>query len=241
MSVPQRWYEAFEQVMYSYHYFWYFIPGLLLGLYAQFKLSAAYSKYLAVPIDSGLSGAEAARKILDQAGLNSVPVEKIGGHLTDHYDPTKRALFLSEENFEGRSISAVGVAAHETGHALQHQAAYAPLEFRMLLVPVTQFASAAWVGLIALGFILPSLFAKFLWIAVAIFAVITLFQLITLPVEFDASRRAKDVLFRYGFVRSEEGEAVSKVLNAAALTYVAALVTSVLQLMRLFLMARDRD
>src|SRR5437868_1900028 len=133
-------------------YYWYLmIPGLLLGLYAQFKLMAAYGKYVKVGLQSGLSGAEAAREILDQAGLSNVPVEEIGGHLTDHYDPTKKALFLSSENYQGRSIAAVGVAAHETGHALQHQAAYAPLQWRMMMVPITQFASHAWIGIMILG------------------------------------------------------------------------------------------
>src|SRR6185295_5098300 len=166
------------------HYWWLVIPGVLLGIYAQIKLSAAYSKYSRVPVDSGLSGAEAAREILDGAGLHSVPIEEVGGHLTDHYDPTKKALFLSSENFRSRSIAAVGVAAHEAGHALQHKAAYAPLNLRMMLVPVTQFASYAWIGVFILGMVMG--LAKFLWIAVGIFAVMTLFQLVTLPVEFDA-------------------------------------------------------
>ncbi len=229
--------------MFYYDPFWFLvIPGLILGIYAQIKLSAAYNKYVRVPIQSGMSGAEAAREILDRAGLNNVPVEEIGGHLTDHYDPTKKALFLSSENFQGRSIAAVGVAAHETGHALQHQAAYAPLTLRMMMVPATQFASTASVGLFFLGMILGgSLSSKLLWIAVALFTVITLFNLITLPVEFDASRRAKEQLFRLGLVHSDESAAVSKVLNAAALTYVAALVTSALHLARLVMLARDRD
>src|SRR4051794_22789614 len=130
--------------MFFNHYFWLAIPGLLLGIYAQIRLSAAYGKFSKVPVESGLSGAEAAREILDRAGLESVPIEEVGGHLTDHYDPTKRALFLSTENFRSRSIAAVGVAAHEAGHALQHKAAYAPLNLRMMLVPITQFASYAW-------------------------------------------------------------------------------------------------
>ena len=134
-------------------YWWMIIPGLILGIYAQIKLSANYNKYLAVGTESGLSGAEAARVILDRAGLHDVPVEEVGGHLTDHYDPTKRALFLSSENFHGNSIAAVGVAAHESGHALQHKAAYAPLHLRMALVPITQIASVAWQGIILAGFI----------------------------------------------------------------------------------------
>ncbi len=218
------------------------IPGLILGFYAQMKLMAAYRKYSEIGVESGLSGAEAAREILDRAGLSNVPVEEIDGHLTDHYDPTKKALFLSAENFEGRSVAAVGVAAHEAGHALQHQASYAPLKLRMALVPATQFASFAWMGILVLGMVLGgAFFAKFIWIAVGIFAVMTLFQIITLPVEFDASRRAGEQLLRLGVVHAHESEAVSKVLNAAAMTYVAAMIASVLQLLRLLMLARSRD
>jgi uncharacterized protein len=222
-------------------YWWLMIPGLILGIYAQMKLSSAYGQYVRVPTRSGLTGAQAAREILDQAGLNNVPIEEVGGRLTDHYDPIKRALFLSAENYEGYSIASVGVAAHETGHALQHQAAYAPLKLRMALVPITQFASRAWMGLFFLGLILGGpFFSKFIWIAIVIFAIMTLFQLVTLPVEFDASRRAKEQLFRLGLVHSDERAGVSKVLNAAAMTYVAALVTSALQLLRFLMIARRR-
>src|SRR5262245_58874946 len=111
-------------------WWWFFIPGVLLGLYAQMKLSSTYGRYSRVPTDTGLSGAEAAREILDRAGLNGMEIREVGGHLTDHYDPTKKALFLSSENFHGRTLAAVGVSAHEAGHALQHQAAYAPLQIR---------------------------------------------------------------------------------------------------------------
>lgn len=221
-------------------YWYYMIPGLILGIYAQIKLSAAYSKYVRIGVRNGMTGAQAAREILDHAGLSNVPIKEIGGHLTDHYDPVKKALFLSPENYEGRSIASVGVAAHETGHALQHQAAYAPLKFRMTLVPITQFANMAWVGLLLLGWFLP-FFSKFVWVAIAIFAVMTLFHLITLPVEFDASRRAKEQLFRLGLVQADERAGVSEVLSAAAMTYVAALVTAVFQLLRLLMIARDRD
>src|SRR4030095_5703337 len=140
--------------------------------------------YVKIGIGSGVSGAEAAREILSRAGLSQMPIEEGAGHLTDHYDPTKKALFLSSENFHGRSVAAVGVAAHEAGHALQHQAAYALLNFRMLLVPVTNFASMAFAGFFLLGLILH--ITNLIWFAVVMFAVITLFQLVTLPVEFDA-------------------------------------------------------
>ena len=223
------------------------IPGLLLGIYAQIKLSGTYNKYMRVGVESGLSGAEAARRILDDAGLQDVPIAEVPGNLTDHYDPTKRALFLSAGNFQQRSLSAVGVAAHEAGHALQHQAAYAPLKMRMAIVPVTQFASAAYsfIFLIAMALmymhkVSGPLFQNIIWLAVGLFAVMTAFQIITLPVEFDASRRAKEQLFRLGIVRPDESVAISKVLNTAALTYVAAMISSVMQLLYLISLGRDR-
>lgn len=222
------------------YWIWFAIPGLILGFYAQIKLRGTYTRYARVPTSTGLSGAEAAREILNQAGLQNMAVAEIGGHLTDHYDPMKRALFLSSENYHGRSLAAVGVAAHEAGHALQHKAAYAPLKLRMLLVPATQFASWAWMGITILGFILGGPFlGKFIGVAIGIFAIITLFQIVTLPVEFDASRRAKEQLVRLGLVHQQESVGVSKVLNAAAMTYVAAMVASVMQLLHLLMIARS--
>ncbi|MDE3067220.1 MAG: zinc metallopeptidase [Verrucomicrobiota bacterium] len=213
------------------------LPGLLIGVWAQMKLSHAYGKYSQVPVDSGLTGAEAAREVLDRAGLGDVPVAEIPGHLSDHYDPAKRALFLSSDNFHGQTVAAVGVAAHEAGHALQHQAAYGLFNLRMTLVPVTQFASMAYMGIFFVG-ILFGLFKVVLPIVVGVFAILTLFQLVTLPVEYDASRRAKEQLFRLGLVHEHERAGVSKVLDAAALTYVAALVSAVLQLLYFLTLAR---
>jgi len=219
--------------------YWLFaLPGLLIGIWAQVKLSSAYGKYSQVPVESGLTGAQAARKILNEAGLVEMPVEEVPGHLTDHYDPTKRALFLSSDNFHGQTIAAVGVAAHEAGHALQHQAAYGLFNVRMALVPVTQFASMAYMGIFFVGLFL-GLVKVVLPIIIVIFAIMTLFQLVTLPVEYDASRRAKEQLFRLGLVHEQERAGVSKVLDAAALTYVAALVSSMLTLLYYITLARD--
>jgi len=223
-------------------YWWvFFLPGLLIGLYAQIKLSATYRRYLDVGSTSGVTGAEAAQAILANAGLGKVAVHEVGGHLTDHYDPMKKALFLSSENYHGRSLSAIGVAAREAGHALQHQAAYAPLQLRMALVPVTSFASHAWTWLVVLAFIMPAFFYKAIGVAIAISLVLVLFQLVTLPVEYDASRRAKEQLLRLGLVSNRDGVGVSKVLNAAALTYVAAMVTALMTLLHLIMIARGRD
>ena len=215
-----------------------FLPGLLIGLWAQWRLHSAFGKYSQVPVESGLTGAQAARRILDDAGLSNVPVEEVEGKLTDHYDPTKRALFLSSDNYHGNSVAAVGVAAHESGHALQHQAAYAMLHLRMALVPITNFASTIYGGILLLGWIM-GMTKIMLPIIIVVFGVITLFQLITLPVEYDASARAKEQLFRLGLVRESERAGVAKVLDAAALTYVAALVSSLLTLLYYITAARD--
>lgn len=224
---------------------WLMIPGLLIGMWAQFKLMSTYNRYVRQPVETGVTGADAAREILDRAGLRQVPVQSVPGHLTDHYDPLKRALFLSEENYHGRSIAAVGVAAHEAGHALQHKEAYAPLQFRMMMAPATGIASTAVWLILGVGYMLtlfriisPAMFGALLPYAIGAFAVVTLFQLVTLPVEYDASRRAKVQLSQLGIVRSHEAGAVSQMLGAAALTYVAALVTSVLELLRLVMIAR---
>src|SRR3569833_1033840 len=156
----------------------------------------------------------------------------------DHFDPKKRALFLSSDNFNERSLSAVGVAAHEAGHALQQKAAYAPLNFRMAIVPVTNFATSASYFILAgsamlryMGILGGAMFSHLMTLGIVLFAIVALFQAITLPVEIDASRRAKEQLFRLGLVRSDERSAISQVLSAAALTYVAALVTALLQLL----------
>ena len=218
--------------------YWLFaIPGLLIGIWAQIKLRHAYGKYSRVPVESGMTGAEAARAILDQAGLYDMPVEEFPGRLTDHYDPTRRALFLSPDNFQGRTVAAVGVAAHEAGHALQHQAAYGLFNVRMALVPVTQFANSAFIGIFFLGVIF-GMMKIALFIIIAAFTVITLFHLVTLPVEYDASRRAKEQLFRLGLVHEDERTGVSKVLDAAALTYVAALISSAMTLLYYILRAQ---
>ena len=220
--------------------YWFFlIPGLLLGIWAQIRLSSTYGKYSRIQVDSGMTGAQAAREILDHAGLTDMPVQEVPGRLTDHYDPTKRALFLSTDNFHGQTVAAVGVAAHEAGHALQHQAAYGLFQVRMALVPVTQFASSAYMGIFLIGLIL-HLMHVIIPLIIVIFSVITLFQLVTLPVEYDASKRAREQLFRLGLVHEHERAGVSRVLNAAALTYVAALVTSILTLLYYITLARGR-
>ncbi len=218
------------------------IPGFLLALYAQFKLKSLYAKYHDVPQSRGMTGAEVAQAILDHANIRDVSIEPCEGELTDHYDPRERVLRLSEANFRTSSLSAIGVAAHEAGHAIQHKERYAPLEMRMSIVGMTGIATNAGMILFFVGMIFRS--GLLLQIGIWCYSAIVVFQLITLPVEFDASARAKRVLADLGFVNAEEGVAIKRVLGAAALTYVAALATALLQLLRMILMAnsvRDRD
>ena len=213
-------------------------PALLLALYAQWKVRSAMGKWGRVANTSGLSGAAAARRILDRAGLVDVRVEQAGGFLTDHYDPRTRVLRLSPQVYQLNSVAAVGIAAHEAGHALQHANHYAPLQFRTAIVPTAQVGSWLSFPLIIVGaLMMRAAHASPLgfWIAiagVALFGLTVVFQIVTLPVEFDASRRAKQAVGDLGIVQvREEADGVAAVLNAAALTYVAATVTALLTLL----------
>jgi uncharacterized protein len=223
-------------------WWWLIIPGLVLGLYAQFKVSSAYNHYVRVPAQSGWTGGQTAREILDRAGLQNVPINEVRGHLTDHYDPLKKALFLSSENFQGRSLAALGVAAHEAGHALQHKAAYGPMKIRQTIAPVAGFATNAAMWITFAGYFagLPFL-RSIIGIAIVVFGVIAVFHVVTLPVEFDASRRAKEQLLKLGLIDNREERGVSRVLNAAALTYVAAMISSLFTLLHLIMIARGSD
>ena len=205
------------------------IPGLLLGLWAQMRVKGTYNKYAQVRTSRNLTGAEVARYLLDNQGLQDVRIEETKGMLTDHYDPRSRVLRLSTDVYRTPSVSAAGVAAHETGHALQHAARYAPLQLRSAIVPAVQISSSIAPILILIGFLLR--FTALAWVGVILFAGAVVFALITLPVEFDASRRAKTLLNQSGLVMGEELRGVDKVLDAAGLTYVAAAVAAVGQLL----------
>jgi Zn-dependent membrane protease YugP len=205
------------------------LPALLLGLYAQLKVQSAMNRYSRVSV--GKSGAEVARALLDANNLYDVRIEESRGFLSDHYDPMKRVLRLSPQVARGRSVTSVGVAAHETGHALQQATGYWPLQIRTGLVPAVQFGS--WLGpaIFFIGWLIsgfaPSLGNSLLWLGVFSFAAVAVFAVVTLPVEFDASRRAKAMLQR-NFVLDQQGMVgVNKVLDAAALTYVAAAVQAI--------------
>lgn len=212
------------------------IPGILLALWAQSKVQITFNKYSRVPANSGASAATVARSILDYNGLSEVPVEMVRGHLTDHYDPSAKVLRLSESVYNSSSIAAIGVAAHEAGHAIQHQVDYVPLKVRSMLVPVAQLGSNASWFLILLGIIMANqTMAQF---GVILFSAAVLFQLVTLPVEYNASSRALVVLEGGGYLARDEVGGAKKVLNAAALTYLAAAIVGILQLVRLLILTR---
>lgn len=201
-------------------YLVFLVPPLVLGLVIQYWLKRTFAHYSQVQIGSGLPGAQVARQILDQNGLTEVPVEvSPGGALSDHYDPRKKGLFLSEPVYGPPSVAAAAVAAHETGHALQDSKGYVPLRIRSAMYPAVAFASTAWIWLLIIGAVLNAL--NLVALALLLYAVAVAFHIVTLPVEFNASRRAKVQLRELGIVGAGEQEGVNKVLTAAALTYVA--------------------
>ncbi len=222
-------------------YWAFLVPSMAIALYAQFRVMSTFKKYAQVPVDSGMTGAEVAGKILQEAGIPDVSIERTQSFLGDHYDPRHKKLVLSPNVYDGNSISAVGVAAHECGHAIQHQVGYAPLHLRMMVVPLTMVTSNMLLPLVFLAFFFRAI--PFEWvipIAIVTYSVLVVFQLITLPVEFDASARAKVILSEMGVVNAQEAVGVNKVLNAAGFTYVAALITSLIELAYWILRAQQR-
>jgi len=214
------------------------LPALLFSIWAQVRVKSAFAHYSRVALRTGISGADAAQRILAASGLPGLSVERHGGFLSDHYDPRTKTLRLSPDVYDGRSVAAVAVAAHEAGHSLQDAAHYGPLVLRSQLVPVTQIGSQLWYLPFVFGFMLH--LSALMWVGVILFGAVVVFQLVTLPTELDASRRAKAVLASTGIVTTaEEAHGVEKVLGAAALTYVAALVASAMQLVYMVLRARN--
>lgn len=211
------------------------IPAIILSLYAQIKIQSTFAKYSNVPSSSRLTGAELATRLLYGGGLRGVRVDYVPGTLTDHYDPSQQVLRLSEPVYASSSVAALGVAAHEVGHALQHGERYLPLILRNSIVPVANLASTAAFPLLFLGLILR--WANLIWLGALLFTGVVLFQIITLPVELNASRRAVNLLARGGYLDSRELPMVKKVLGAAALTYVAAALMSLLNLARFLILA----
>ena len=227
---------AFGQILPPYIIIPMFIFTLIFAMYAQHRVSSAYKKNVRIPSRAGITGYEAAEAVMARAGIHNVKIVETGGHLTDHYDPVRKRLVLSSENYRGTSLAALGVAAHEAGHAIQHKTGYPMLKLRMSLVPVTQITSQILPFVILGGFFFKML--GLINLGILCYAVLTLFHLVTLPVEFDASRRAKRELAHLGIIAPGEEKGVNETLNAAALTYVAAFLSSLVNL--LWLLSRRR-
>ena len=219
-------------------YFLYVGPAILLALWAEVKVKSAYAAASRIPARSGLSGAETAQRILNFHGISNVAIEPVQSFLGDHYDPKKKVLRLSPDVYHGRSLASLGIAAHEVGHAIQDAAVYGPLAFRNGLVPMASVGSNISVGLIIAGIIFG--LTGMAVIGLALFGVVVLFQLVNLPVEFNASKRARQTLLSNGMVTADEDRVVGKVLSAAAMTYVAATITAVLTLIYYALRVSDR-
>lgn len=210
-------------------YFLFLAPALVLSLWASFRTKSAFNKYSKVRVATGMTGAQAAQRLLDSAGIRDVKIVPHQGMLTDHYNPITKTLALSEQVFGAPSISAVGVACHEAGHAIQHATKYAPLWLRSTLVPTANIGSTVGYLVMTFGLIMGSM--KMFLVGVVLFSMVLLFQLVTLPVEFDASARAKKLAVAHGIVLEHEREGMNRVLNAAALTYVAAAISTLLTLL----------
>lgn len=215
------------------------IPAIIISFWAQSKINSTYNKYSQVGTLNGYTGREIARMMLDEAGLYDVKIEVIDSKLGDHYDPSSRILRLSPEVYSGGSISSAGIAAHEVGHAIQHKERYAPLTIRNSIVPVVNFASGiSWI-LFFIGIVLS--FKGLTWLGIILFSTVVIFQLITLPVEFDASTRALNILKSRGILYGDETRNAQKVLDAAAMTYVAATLMAVSNLIRLIAISNSDD
>jgi uncharacterized protein len=210
-------------------YLAFILPGLALSMWASFRTKSAFNKYSQVRSASGRSGAEAARIILDREGLQNVRIERANGFLSDHYNPLTRSLSLSEAVYDSRSIAAIGVATHEAGHAVQHARNYAPMWLRSTLVPTANIGSSIGYFVMLIGLMLQA--SNMVLVGAVLFSMVLLFQIVTLPVEFDASARAKKLVVEYGIVTASERQGIDRVLNAAALTYVAAAFSTLLTLL----------
>jgi len=215
------------------------LPGLLLGLWAQSKVNSTYQKYSRIPVRSGMTAAEAAERILRQKGAGNVMIQQSGGHLTDHYDPRSNVLRLSSGVCHSSSVAALGIAAHEAGHAIQQAEQYPFLKLRTAVAPVVNIGSSLSWPIFFLGFLFS--WEPLMTAGIVLFSAVVLFTLITLPVEFDASRRALKMLSAGGYLTETELGGAKQVLTAAALTYVASFVSAALQLLRLLTLARRRD
>lgn len=216
-----------------------FIIGFIIVLYAQIKINSTYGKYKNIKLNKNISGQEVARMILDSNGMNDIHVVEIQGELTDHYDPRRKVVRLSEQIFHDNAIASVAVAAHEVGHAIQDKENYIFMKIRSILVPVVNFIT--YIGYIVAFISLLAGITGYLKVSIIIILAALLFQLVTLPVEFDASKRGRKQLVKLGVIDGSEEKGVKKMLDAAAFTYVASFISSLLNLLRLIIMLRDRD
>lgn len=214
------------------------VPAIALSVYAQYKVKSTYKKFSKRPSSSGITGAQASRRLLDQEGLTDIIVEEVPGELTDHYDPRKRILRLSRGVARGDSLAALGIAAHETGHAVQHAKRYVPMQIRSAVVPAASFGSSLGPIIFIVGLFM-SAYEPLMTLGIVLFTAAVIFQIVTLPVEFNASSRAMALLKRNGMVVSTEADGTRSVLRAAALTYVAAALMSILMLVRMVLISRN--
>lgn len=220
------------------------MPFVLLAMLASARVNSTFEKYSHQKSQRGITGAEAARRVLDANGLQHVRIERIGGNLTDHYDPTADVIRLSDSVYADTSTAAIGVACHEVGHAIQHAVGYVPIKVRMAIIPATNIGSKLSIPMIILGLLLASASPQLLilaYIGVALFGLSAVFQLVTLPCEFNASSRALQSLEQFGLLTDEELKGSRKVLRAAAMTYVAALAVTLMQLLRFVLIVASRD
>ena len=223
---------------FDYYYLVLIVPAIIISLIAQMRVNSTFSKFSRVSNTRGLSGADVARRILDANGLTNVVIEHVKGNLTDHYDPRAKVLRLSDSVFSSRSVAALGVAAHECGHAIQHAKGYSPLKIRNSVFPLVNISSSLAVPIIILGFIFNTPFL--VDAGIILFSAVVFFQLVTLPVEFNASSRALAILEDSYFLEGSEIKSARKVLSAAALTYVASALVSLMQLLRLIILSNNR-
>lgn len=210
------------------------IPTFIFALFCQLKVKSSFNKYSSVTSRSGMTGADAAWRILQLNGITDVKIKRVSGRLTDYYDPKAKEICLSEDVFDSRSIAAIGVACHEAGHACQHDQEYFPLKIRNFVIPATRIGSSLGIPLCLIGLLINS--TELAYVGIIMYSFVALFQLITLPVEFNASRRALQFIDSNGFLTDEEFKGAKKVLTAAALTYVAALASALASILRLLIL-----
>jgi Zn-dependent membrane protease YugP len=222
----------------DYAFILFIVFALALGLLAQFLINWQYSKYMKVPTSTGLTGAQSAFRMLEASGLGHIQIQMIGGKLTDNFNPKTGVISLSTDVYNGYSVAATAIACHETGHAIQHATAYAPVKIRTALFPVVNIASNLWYLTLIIGIYLEMI--ELYWLAIIMYALVLVFQLVTLPVELNASARATAFITGVGYLPEDERRGANRVLNAAAMTYVAAALASFAQLIRLISSSRRR-